>query len=57
MKKPYEIPSILHSLAADLADEVITLEDAAAELCRAGYMNYIDEDKAARLLRAAEKED
>lgn len=52
----YNLHSILQSLAADLADEVITLEDAALELYEAGWTESVDEEKAERLLRSAGKE-
>ena len=49
--KPFEIPSILESLSADVKSGKMTLEAAALGLHRAGWMNYIDTDKAKSLLK------
>ena len=51
MRKPFEIPNILESLKADVESGEITLREAAEELYKAGWMNFVDEEKAKRLLR------
>ena len=48
--KAFEIPSILDSLRHDAEAGLITIRQAAAELHEAGWMNWIDEEKAYRLL-------
>jgi len=50
-KKAFEIPNILQSLRADVDGGKITDQEAAEELCQAGWMNFIDVEKARRLLR------
>lgn len=47
---PYAIPNILQSLKSDVENGVRTLRQAAMELCEAGWMNFVDEEKAKRLL-------
>ncbi|MCI6376058.1 MAG: hypothetical protein MR821_12315 [Clostridiales bacterium] len=48
--KAFKIPSITESLASDVREGRMTLTEAAAELCRSGWMNWIDVERAARLL-------
>lgn len=48
-KKMMNIPTILESLARDIENGG-TWEQAAAELCRAGWSNYIDIEQAKRLV-------
>ena len=48
--KPFEIPGILESLSDDVKSGKMTLEEAALELYRSGWMNFIDSDRAKRLL-------
>lgn len=43
------IPTILESLAKDI-ETGVPWEEVAAELCRAGWSNYIDIEKAKRLV-------
>lgn len=47
----FNIPSIIGSLKEDVESGKITIRQAAEELCEAGWMNYIDEAKAKRLLK------
>ena len=48
--KPFEIPSILESYRNDVASGAITIEQAALELYRAGWMCFDAED-AKKLLK------
>ena len=50
-KEPFPIKNILDSLREDVQNGTITLSQAAEELHRAGWSNYIDEDPARRLLK------
>lgn len=45
------IKNILDSLRVDVSVGRLTLHEAAVELCRAGWTNVVDEEKARRLLR------
>ena len=45
-KEPFPIKNILDSLREDVQNGTITLSQAAEELHRAGWSNYIDEDTA-----------
>lgn len=45
------IKNILDSLRVDVLAGRLTLREAAVELCRAGWMNFVDEETARRLLR------
>ena len=45
------IKSILESLRDDVLNGKITIRKAAIELYRAGWCNFIDEEKAKRLLK------
>ena len=47
----FPIKNILDSLREDVQNGTITLSQAAEELHRAGWSNYIDEDTARRLLK------
>lgn len=49
-KNPFPVKSILESLRDDVQSGVLTLHQAAEELYKAGWSNFIDEDKALRLL-------
>lgn len=49
-KEPYYVPSITESLAAEVKSGEITLYEAAVELHRAGWTNFIDEEGTKRLL-------
>ena len=49
-KKPYNIPTILESCHNDVVSGVMTVEQAATELCAAGWTNYIDVETTKRLL-------
>lgn len=49
-KEPYYVPSITESLAAGVKSGEITLHEAAVELHRAGWTNYVDEERTERLL-------
>ena len=45
------IKNILDSLRVDVLAGRLTLREAAVELCRAGWTNFVDEETARRLLR------
>ena len=47
--KWYKIPTILESLAEDVRNGA-TWHEIATELYHAGWMNYIDEQRAKRLV-------
>lgn len=49
-KDPFPVKSILESLRDDVKSGALTLHQAAEELCKAGWSNFVDEDKARRLL-------
>ena len=49
-KEPYDIPCIHESLAKDVAAGRITLEEAACELCRSGWTNFVDLEYTKRCL-------
>ena len=53
-KEPFPIKNILDSLREDVQNGTITLSQAAEELHRAGWSNYIDEDTA-RLTKLRDK--
>ena len=48
-RKPFEIPNILESYRNDVESGAITIEQAATELHKAGWMCF-DETDAKRLL-------
>ena len=50
MSRIIECPNILQSLKADVQAGTITLRQAAEELCANGWSNFVDEEKAKRLL-------
>lgn len=45
------IKNILDSLRVDVLAGRLTLREAAVELCRAGWSNFVDEETARRMLR------
>ncbi len=49
------IPSILTAIRQDYKAGSITLREAAEELLEAGWMNYVDEGKALRLIEMEEE--
>lgn len=49
-KDLFPVKSILESLRDDVKSGALTLHQAAEELCKAGWSNFVDEDKARRLL-------
>lgn len=49
-RKPFDIPTIIDSLRADVLSGKITIYDAAVELHQAGWSTYIDVEKTRRLL-------
>lgn len=49
-KEPFPIKNILDSLREDVQSGAITLSQAAEELHRTGWTNYINEDATLRLL-------
>lgn len=46
----FDIPTITESLHNDVASGVMTVEQAAKELCAAGWTNYIDVETTKRLI-------
>lgn len=54
-RKPYEIPTILQSLRQDVDAGRLTIEQAAEELCAAGWTNFVDVDRTKRLLYREEQ--
>lgn len=49
-KDPFPVKGILESLHDDVQSGTITLRQAAEELYKAGWSNFIDESKTRRLL-------
>lgn len=49
-KGPFNLPSITESIKAAVLLGKISLVEAAQELHAAGWMNYVDVEKAKRLL-------
>ena len=49
-KDPFQVNGILESLRDDVQAGAITIYEAATELYEAGWSNFIDEEKARRLL-------
>ena len=49
--KKMEIKTILESLKEDVQNGSITIYQASVELFESGWLNYIDTDKAKRLLK------
>ena len=54
-KEPFPIKNILDSLREDVQNGTITLSQAAEELHRAGWSNYIDEDTARKIIAEVAK--
>lgn len=52
--KAFNIPNILDSIKADIESGKITIHGAAEELHEAGWLNYVDEEKARSLLKIKE---
>ena len=50
-RKPFNVPSILETVRADVSSGKITIREAAEELHEAGWTNYVDEEKTKRLLQ------
>lgn len=50
MREPFPIKNILDSLRDDVLSGSLTISQAVEELYDAGWGNFIDEDKARRLL-------
>lgn len=50
-RKPFDIPSIMESLSADVKSGKTTLEDAALELYRANVTSSIDIGKTKEILK------
>ena len=48
--KPFDIPTILESCHNDVVSGTMTIEQAAYELCAAGWTNYIDVETTKCLL-------
>lgn len=55
MKKNYNVKTILESLKDDVESEKISIREAAAELHKAGWTNFIDIDATRRLLKLPHK--
>ena len=49
-KAPFNIPNILASLANDVASGQLTLEQAAEELCRSHWTQFVDVKQTEHLL-------
>lgn len=49
-KEPFDVPGITESLAFDVESGKITLHEAAIELHKASWMNFVDMDRTKRLL-------
>lgn len=49
-KGPFPIKGILESLRDDVQSGTLTLHQAAEALHKAGWLNFVDEGKAQRLL-------
>ncbi len=49
-KDPFPINGILESLRDDVQSGTLSIRQAAEELYKAGWSNFIDEKKARRLL-------
>lgn len=49
-KDPFPVKSILESLRDDVKSGALTLHQAAEDLYNAGWSDFVDEDKARRLL-------
>ena len=49
-KDPFPVKSFLESLRDDVKSGTLTLHQAAEELYEAGWSNFVDENKARRLL-------
>jgi hypothetical protein len=49
-KDPFPVKSILECLRDDVKSGALTLHQAAEELHDAGWSNFVDDDKARRLL-------
>lgn len=50
IRVPFNVPSIVESLKADVSCGRITIREAAEELHEAGWTNFVDEEKTKRLL-------
>ena len=55
--RPFNIPSILDSLKADVSSGKITIREAAEELHVTGWTNYIDEERTKALLQINDNHD
>lgn len=51
MKKNYNVKIILESLKEDVVSGKISVREAAAELHKAGWTNFIDIDATRKLLK------
>lgn len=54
-QKPFNIKTILESLHDEVESGEFTLHDAAKELNKAGWTNFIDEEATRRLLSLAKQ--
>lgn len=49
-KAPFNIPNILGSLANDVASGQLTMEQAAEELCRSHWTQFVDVKRTEHML-------
>lgn len=49
-KEPFKIKNILESLRDDVLSGEITIKEAATKLCKAGWSNFVDEERTKKLL-------
>lgn len=52
MKKNYNVKTILESLKEDVENGKISIREAAVELHKAGWTNFIDIDVTRKLLKS-----
>ena len=52
--KPFAIPNITTSLKYDYEEGRITLDDAAIELCKSGFLPYVDLERTKSILEQAD---
>ena len=48
---PFDIPTITESLHNDVVSGAMTVEQAAEELCMAGWTNFVDVEMTKRLIK------
>lgn len=53
-QRPYQIPNLLESLRHDIESGLISIEQAAEELCTANWTPFIDVNRTKSLLYGKE---